>query len=436
MFNSVQPRAVRSTPISTLALMMTYALAILLCQSAPAQTFSVIHAFTGGFDGYSPYTGLTVDRGGHLYGTTAEYGTQGGTVFEMKPLNGNWSFSTIFQFDLNNVGVGWIPYGRVVFGPGGSLFGTTWQGGTSFNCFDFGCGSVYNLRPSPTVCNTTNCPWAGRAILSLDGESGGAFPNFVDPVFDVAGNLYGTAAQGGSSGIYGVVFKLAHANGTWTETVIHNFSGSDGSNPWSGLILDQAGNLYGTTGSGGPFDMGTVYRLSPSGSGWTLTTLYSFRGSTDGEHPSATLVFDQSGNLYGATMVGGSGGGGTIFRLSPSGGTWSFTVLSSLSGHIANDGTYPGVHNALVLDPAGNLYGSDYAATPSGYGAIFKLSPSEGIWTYTSLHDFTGGSDGAHPMGGPNFDSNGNLYGTALYGGNMNGNCGGGGCGVVWEITP
>jgi uncharacterized repeat protein (TIGR03803 family) len=159
-----------------------------------------------------------------------------------------------------------------------------------------------------------------------------------------------------------------------------------------------------------------------------LTTLYSFRGTNDGEHPSATLVFDGAGNLYGATTLGGSGGGGTVFRLSPSGGGWNFSLLYSLAGH-ASEGQDPGVYNALVLDAAGNLYGADYADTPNGYGSIFKLTPANGIWTYTGLHDFTGGSDGANPMGGVNFDANGDLYGTTVYGGTTGG-------GVVWEITP
>jgi uncharacterized repeat protein (TIGR03803 family) len=410
---------------------MSCALAIAICQSAQAQTFSVIHAFTGGSDGYDPYAGVTIDRGGHLYGTTSEQAGEGGTVFEMKPVNGNWSFSTIFNFDITD---GWIPFGRVVFGPGGSMFGTTWEGGNTQNCFEFGCGVVYNIRPPRTACNTSNCPWNGTAILSFDGEAGGGNPNLVDPVFDAAGNLYGTATTGGTSGI-GVVFKLTRSDGVWTETVIHNFSGPDGALPYSGVIFDQAGNLYGTTGEGGQFDLGTVYRLSPSGSGWILTTLYSFRGTRDGERPAATLVFDGAGNLYGATMTGGSGGGGTVFRLSPSGGGWSFSVLYSFTGHVSNE-SYPGVYNALALDAAGNLYGADYADTPNGYGSIFKLALSNGSWTYSSLHDFTGGSDGANPIGGVNFDANGNLYGTTLGGGMQGGNCYTVGCGVVWKIAP
>jgi len=218
--------------------------------------------------------------------------------------------------------------------------------------------------------------------------------------------------------------------------VLHNFTGPDGAYPYSGLIFDHAGNLYGTTGYGGANDMGTVFELSPNGPGWTLTTLYDFQGTTDGSSPSATLMFDPAGNLYGATVTGGVNGGGTVFRLSPSGGSWNFSLLYSLTGQIT-DKSYPGVYNALVMDAAGNLYGAAYHDGGNGNGAIFKLTPASGTWTYTSLHDFTGGADGADPLGGVIFDTHGNLFGTTVLGGMTGGeNCYSQGCGVVWEITP
>jgi uncharacterized repeat protein (TIGR03803 family) len=409
--------------------MMVCVLTIGCLRPAQAQNYRVIHSFTGNGDGYQPYAGLTIDRGGHLYGTTSEFWA--GTVFEMKQVNGAWILNTIFTFDVNN---GLIPYSKVVFGPGGSMFGTTLEGGDGF-C-EFGCGAVYNIRPPQTVCKSVSCPWSGTAIASFSGGNDGYDPNFVDPVFDQQGNLYGTTALGGSHGL-GNVFKLTHSGGTWTASNIYEFSGPDGTAPFSGLVWDQAGNLYGTTGYGGQFDYGTVYRLSPSGGGWTLTTLYSFQNTTDGEHPSAALILDGAGNLYGATVAGGSGGGGTVFKLAPSGGTYTFSVLHSFNGIVGN--FYPGVFNALVLDAAGSLYGSVFAATTNGEGAIFKLTPSVGgTWTYTSLHDF-GGPEGANPVGSVAFDANGNLFGTTLGGGLNSQNCeseGPAGCGVVWEITP
>jgi len=401
-------------------------LALIATPAMQAQTFSVIHVFSGGGDGYQPYAGLTIDQAGNLYGTTTEY--VGGTAFKMRQVNGNWVLYPLSSIDL-------IPYSRVVFGPGGALYGTSLEGGTSEFC-EFGCGSVYALTPQQTVCKTFSCPWVQTYLHSFtDGDDGGN-PNFVDPVFDAEGNLYGTAAIGGTAGI-GVVYEMTHsANGSWNETVLHNFTGPDGAYPYSGLIFDHAGNLYGTTGYGGANDMGTVFELSPNGPGWTLTTLYDFQGTTDGSSPSATLMFDPAGNLYGATVTGGVNGGGTVFKLAPSGGSWNFSLLYSLTGQIT-DKSYPGVYNALVMDAAGNLYGAAYHDGGNGNGAIFKLTPASGTWTYTSLHDFTGGADGADPLGGVIFDTHGNLFGTTVLGGMTGGeNCYSQGCGVVWEITP
>jgi len=424
---SSQPRFTFRLPF--LALAILYGLTMTATQLGHAQTFSVLHTFSGGADGYQPYSGVTIDRGGHLYGTTSEY--TGGTIYEMKEADGSWVLTTLLNFDGTD---GLIPFGKVVFGVSGSLFGTTLEGGTSFNC-EFGCGAVYNLLPSGSVCKTVSCPWSATAIASFTDAANGGSPNFVDPIFDQAGNLYGTTAVGGMTGV-GVVFEMTHTSGGWTEKVIHSFSGPDGSYPYSGLIFDRAGNLYGTTGYGGQFNKGTVYRLSPSGGFWTLTTLYSFQGTTDGQQPTSALIMDQAGNLYGSTVVGGSGGGGTVFELSPSDGGWAFSLVYSLVGRETQN-FYPGVFNPLAMDAAGNLYGAAVLDGAHGDGSVFKLTPSNGSWTYTSLHDFTQGSDGANPFGGVTFDANGNLIGTTLYGGNTtNQNCRAAGCGVVWEITP
>ena len=394
-----------------------------------AQTYNVIHTFSGGGDGFAPYSGLTIGPGGNLYGTTSEM--TGGTVFQMKQVNGSWLLSTLLNFNRRN---GLIPYGRPVFGPGGSLFGTTLEGGTSQNCEE-GCGAVYNMRPPATVCKSVSCPWTGVAIYSFADSNDGGSPNQVNPAFDQAGNLYGTAAMGGLSG-RGVVYKLTPSNGSWNETVILNFDGPNGMYPYSGVIIDDAGNLYGTTAYGGQHGLGSIYEISPSGSGWAMTTLYSFQGTTDGQNPSAGLVLDRAGNLYGATPVGGSNGGGTVFELSPSGGNWNFSLLYSLTGQPTQQ-HYPGVIDALAIDSTGNLYGAAYSEGTHSSGAIFKLTPSNGGWTYTSLHDFSGGSDGGFPLGGPSVDGGGKVYGTTEYGGTLSGqNCAFAGCGVVWEITP
>ena len=183
------------------------------------------------------------------------------------------------------------------------------------------------------------------------------------------------------------------------------------------MTLDAQGNLYGTTWlGGGPKSAGTVYRLTPSGSGWTFETLYVFQDSSDGALPVGGLVLDRAGNLYGTTEQGGSGGGGTVFELSPSGGGWNFTVLHSFTG------TY-GPLATLAMDAAGNLYGTTFSWSLLREGSVFKLTRNNGSWSFTDLYDFTGGGDGANPVGGVALDQSGNLYGTASAGGLELNNC-------------
>jgi hypothetical protein len=203
------------------------------------------------------------------------------------------------------------------------------------------------------------------------------------------------------------------------ERVLYSFTGStDGYAPNAGLILDQGGNLYGTTylgGSGYPGD-GVVFQLTPSGSGWIENTLHIFTGGADGYWPGANLVFDDAGNLYGTARYGGAYGGGTVFIVVP------FTVLYNFPCNDCNAGPI-----SLTIDAAGNLYGTTWAAGAYRYGSVFKLTRSSNGWIFADLYDFTNGSDGRSP-GGVTLDANGNLWGTA--------NGGASGYGVVFEITP
>ena len=228
----------------------------------------------------------------------------------------------------------------------------------------------------------------------------------------------------GGSGDQGAVYELTPSGGGWSENVLYSFPGgaSDGYFPQSGVALDNIGNLYGTTYYGGTYGAGTVYRLTPSGSGWAENILYNFQAGDDGGYPFGGLIFDQFGNLYAATPTGGSGGGGTVFELTPSDGNWTFSVLYSFSA-----GTGP--YGSLTMDAAGNLYGTTFTVGAYGYGSVFKLTFSGGGWSATDLHDFTGGSDGGNPFGNVTLKPNGKLYGTASGGGAY-------GLGVVWEITP
>jgi uncharacterized repeat protein (TIGR03803 family) len=287
----------------------------------------------------------------------------------------------------------------VVIGPNGVLYGTTQTGGSG--CSGYGCGTVFSLRPAPTVCKTALCPWTETVLYRFTGDPDGANPGNGDLIFDRPGNIYGTTEEGGAYGD-GAVFKLASSGGVWTATVLHSFDGADGTSPWGGLIFDKDGNLYGTTTSGGSYGGGTIFELTPSGSGWQENTLHEFNHVIDGDDSTAGLIFDPSGNLYGTTSDGGpgGGGGGTAFELTPSG---YFTTIYAFTGAF-------GPFGGLTMDPDGNLYGTLPVGGAYGPGAVFKLTPSDGGWTYASLHDFSG-SDGSTPQGTLILDGHGNLYG-------------------------
>ncbi|MGA8877406.1 MAG: choice-of-anchor tandem repeat GloVer-containing protein [Candidatus Korobacteraceae bacterium] len=396
----------------------------LLASSAYGQTFKVLHAFTNFDDGGLPEAGVTLDAAGNLYGTTLGTIAYDGVVFRMGNVNGSWVLNPLFTFTGPDGG---LPSGRVVFGPHGTLYGTTsnFGGGT---CQGYGCGVVFTLNVPASFCRSFWCQWNETVIHDFLGTPDGESPYYVDPVFDPAGNLYGTTYQGGLHG-GGTVFQLTNSGGQWTENILYNFAGSDGQYPESGVILDAAGNAYGTTESGGAHENGSVYKLTPSGGGWTLTTLYDFpNASSDGANPISPLLLDSAGNLYGTASADGPAGFGTVFELSPSGGGWTYTVLYSFPA----DGQPQG---NLLMDSAGSLYGVGGGCGSYKDGCVWKLTPGGSGWSFTDLYSFTGKGDGDYPVGGPAFDTKGNLYGTTLYGGFQSAACPHG-CGVVWELTP
>jgi uncharacterized repeat protein (TIGR03803 family) len=335
--------------ISTLLVLSAWSLTALVAianQTAQAQTFTVLHRFTGGENGAQPVAGLTPDGAGTFYGTTFGFGDYQGTVFRLKQTGGSWVLQTLVS-GLE------FPAGRVVFGPHGYLYGMTSGGPDECYYGHSNCGEVYSLRPA---CSNPNCPWMLSVLYQFQGGDDGGSPGWVEPAFDQAGNLYGTTQIGGTTG-NGVVFKLTPPaggrGGDWSETPIYSFTdGSDGKWPSGRLIFDSAGNLYGTTPEpGGAYEDGTVFQLSPAGSGWTIQTLYTFQGETDGQDPVGGLISDGFGNLYGTTARAGAAGGGTVFELSPSGMGWSFSVLYGLSGSSGPDA-------CVTADAAGNLYGT------------------------------------------------------------------------------
>ena len=240
-------------------------------------------------------------------------------------------------------------------------------------------------------------------------------------ILDQAGNIYGTTPLGGAYG-YGVVFELTRSGGSWTETLLWNFpGGSGGSTPSSGVIFDRAGNLYGTaSGQAGGGEV--VYELSPSGSGGTQKTLYTFSGE-DIACPSGGVTMDAQGNLYGTTGgLGSSGAGGEAYVLTPSGGHWTVSRRHTFEAYI-------GPVETPTLDAQGNLYDTiPSQGRGGGPGEVFKVTPPGNGWTYTDFFEFSG-SPAGYPFGEMIVDSSGNLYGTAS-------ECGQDGEGVVWEITP
>ena len=238
----------------------------------------------------------------------------------------------------------------------------------------------------------TDC-WGAAAPLIADGS----------------GNLFGTTTGGGPNQD-GCVFKLSrNGDGSWTETVLHNFSGPDGARPSAALAFDNAGNLYGTAGE-------AVFELTPSSDGtWTETVLYNFGNGDDGRGPS-NLIFDSAGNLYGTTEFGGPHRGGIVFKLSPGPNGWTETILHAFWGDIAGPGPAFPV-GGVVMDSAGNLYGVTAAGGGNGgFGAAYKLIPKNGAYKETTIHSFDG-FDGEEPSSSLVMDSSGNLYGTTSFGG-------------------
>ena len=388
--------------------------------TAQAQTYNVLYTFTNQSDGAAPMAGLTIDAAGNLYGTTSAGGGWGfGNVYRLVRSGSAWNFYLLYTFEgfteWNQDGGS--PYGRVTIGPDGALYGTTRIGGFGDGCREeHGCGTVYKLQPQ------FGGGWK-ETLLYQFGYFDGDHPFYGDVVFDRAGNLYGATIVGGANS-EGSIFKLTPGNGTWTETVAYSFRGPDGSHPLNGPAIDASGNLYGTTSADGADGYGSVYRLQPSGSGWMETTLHNFQGGSDGITPSSGVVLDQGGDLYGVTEGGGTAGGGTAFELTQGAfGVWNMATLFGFRG-----AGFQGSYRTLAMDNAGNLYGTTAADGIYQHGSVFKASFANGKWSYVSLHDFTGGNDGAYPYGVLSFDAAGNIYGTTSAGGAY-------GNGVVFQIT-
>jgi hypothetical protein len=403
---------------------------------AQANTETVLYRFQGAPDGYSPSGPLLIDASRSMYGVTYLGGayTRWGTVFKVaRGSDGVWNETVLYSFRTRGTGLN--PVGPLLQDSTGALYGITASGGNYFGRnYGYG-GTVFKLTP-PTVPTGS---WTEKVIYKFlgatvfGGPTDGQSPNSL--ISDGAGGFFGTTSEGGIIDA-GIVFHLsppAIRGQSWTETVVHSFSGDpNGSGP-SGLIMDAKGNLYGGTWDG------NVFMLSPTGGGnWTFSKLYHFSNfPSDLTSPVSGLVMDGNGALYGATF--GETVPGVIFKLTPtSGGTWTEQTLFT----VPNGGPF---YSQTPTFSRGSLYVpytySDHGQTCAngvGCGLIYKLTPgiNGAPWTTTVAYNFQGSPDGGNPFGGLTTGTGGGLYGVTLYGGTNNTIDGGLGVGTVFKLDP
>ncbi|MGB7586706.1 MAG: choice-of-anchor tandem repeat GloVer-containing protein [Terriglobales bacterium] len=458
--------------ISAIRLLSVIVVLVFATSSVFGQTEQVLYSFQGGTDGNIPEGRVVFDTAGNLYGATNEGGVfQCGMVYQLSPplIQGSpWTETEIYSFGCKTSGDAAFPAGGLVIDDAGNLYGSTAYGGAG-NCLLLGalmgCGAVYELSP-PTL---QGGGWTETIIYSFPDDVVGGYVPWGDLVFDDKGNLYGATDFGGGHGTYcnpfysycGTVYELsppAQPGGAWTEKMLHGFAGNapkgaaivgDGANPNGGLILDNAGNVYGTTlwggntlgmckGVQGSSGCGTVFELSPPrapNGEWTETILHRFSGP-DGVSPAAGVIADGEGNLYGTTEGGPRNGGyGEIFKLNkPTGSNlpWIDTELYLFKG--GSNGWYP--DSGVAFDSMGRLYGTTLGSA-TNRGEVYRLgtASASGEITAIPLYNFAGVPDGAHPDGPLVFDQKGNIYGITQGGGTGTG-CNYGGCGTVYELSP
>lgn len=389
--------------------------------SATAQTEILLFSFPAGS---ATYAGLVQGANGRLYGANVTGGpAHVGQVFELAPSTaGHWNRKVLHSFHGPD---GKWPIAELIMDAAGNLFGITESAGPA------GAGTVFELSPDGLG------NWGGRILYNFTAPNDPT--NAISTLLmDTQGNLYGAGQIGGTLG-GGAVFQLAA--GTWAETVLHNFDFAvEGGQPLAGVVMDTQGNLYGTTSVGSTFNCGSVYQLTQSGGVWTPHVIYEFAGGDDGCTTFGTLTIDPQGNLFGTTRGGGTSNFGIAYEISPgSGGSWIKTTLYNFKG--GTDGRWP--IGGVILDTQGNLFGTTQFGGGGGKcpdpfnpprnvfcGTVFKLSPVAGGWQETILHSFADRheGDGAEPTGRLLLDVQGNIFGTTQYGGFEGG-------GTAFEIT-
>lgn len=408
-----------------------------LAGAAWAQNLNVLYTFNGGKDGIGPLGPIVVDSAGNIYGTTQIGGKNNtGTVYQLTPSGNSWTKTILHSFGVlyKARNDGYVPLSGLITDANGNLYGTTWGGGT------YNSGTVFELVKAPK----TKLGWTEKIIWSF-GSSQSLLTDYCNCAitFDGHGNLIGVAQGGPVASNRGEVFELSRVHGKWTLTGLYYFDGvpvqgknydayPQGRDPLAAPVVDQNGNVYGTTYQGGTsntnFLGGTVWELSPSGGAWNFNLIHSFTGDNDGAGPDSALFLDSAGNLFGTTLYGGNSEFGDVFEFSPSGSGWTENMLFDFD---FGDGGQPLA--GLTSDAAGNLYGTavyggNGGCPYPGCGVVYELSPptNGGHWTRTTLHDFTG-VEGNSPESGVVL-SNGNLYGATYAGGYF-------GAGVIYEIS-
>jgi uncharacterized repeat protein (TIGR03803 family) len=375
--------ATKTTVTSTFVVLL---IAGLLSTNASATSEQVLHNFTGGADGGYALRSLIQDKSGNLYGTAYFGGTYGaGAVFELSPAQGSWSQTVLYNFTGGADGAN--PATPLVFDSAGSLYGTTDSGGANSK------GTVFELSPSEAG------GWTETVLYSFCAQPGcsdGSYPA-SGVVMDNSGNLYGATGNG--------VFELTHSGSGWTETLL--YSGQT----YFGVTLDSAGNLYGAALGG---YNGFVFQLSPvQGGGWKESTIYTFKGGKDGRLPQGGVILDASGSIYGTTGYGGPSNKGTVYKLTHRKNGWYETRLQTF-GSSKNSPVTP--EGELTFDTDGNIYGATIYGGTANAGTIFKLTASNSFFKASVLWDFSG-SNGANPAAGVTVDKAGNVYGTTCEGG-------------------
>jgi uncharacterized repeat protein (TIGR03803 family) len=406
--------------------------------SSGAVQHTALYSF-GGPDGAGPLYGVIADKTGALYGTTVLGGSVGGgTVFKLTPNKSGYSETVLYNFKGGFDGNG--PFSGLVADKKGALYGVTLEGGNG--ACEAGCGTVFKLTPKKSG-------YTKSTIYSF-GTAPDGFTPLGTLVLDSTGALYGVTQSGGTQD-GGAVYKLTPGKSGYSETVIYSFrGGDDGYFPQAGLVIDKHGSLYGNTEYGGPGSCdggcGTVFKLTPSGSGYEESILYAFENYTDGYLPLGAVTLDESsGAIYGTTWWGGTTHDGNVFELTPSGSGYNKRTIYSFDhhGHHGTNGVLPEAQ--LLLQPDGTLYGTDFigggGCNGIGCGSVFELKPSGSGYSFRYIYNFRQPSNGAEPFySGLIADAKGALYGTTHSGGSKTDCYDGGpggthGCGTVFKLV-